>query len=158
MADVEPEIETENFIDKVKDQVTELVGNVKTVLDTKPRKQSTLGFSIAAAAIFLERLVLIGQVADDFARTDWVRWLLITFALPLLILSFAILANIRIETKNTKMSGILETLTLTVYLISAGFFLYTVLGETQLFAAIIMAIYPLVIFLAAIYAIASRMD
>lgn len=157
MADVEPEMEKEPFMDKVKGQVTELVENVKTVLETKARKKSTLAFSIAAVSIFLNRWILIGQV-PDFERTDLLRYILISFALPLLILSFAILANIRIETKNKKMSGIFETLSLTIYLALSGFFLYSVSAEGLLFARIIMAIYPLVIFLAAIYAVASRMD
>lgn len=135
-----------------------LLSGIMMALDSKARKQSTLGFVIAAVLVFAQRFILLGEISDSFSDTDFFRWLLATLALPMLFVTLALIANINLEFSDhdDKMSGILESLGTAIFLVLVSGFLYTISGITILYAAAIISIYPVVLVIAAIYSIANR--
>lgn len=118
----------------------------------------TRSYFLVGIIVLLQRLVLVGEINDDFAGYEWVRWLLLTLVVPIIIILFGVLSNLDRGQKQTTQESIFETLSLTLFIVISAFSLTTATTtvETLLFALIPTAYVLIVIFLA-IYALVSLM-
>ncbi len=118
----------------------------------------TRSYFAVGIIVLLQRLILIGEINDDFAGYEWVRWFLLTLVVPIIIILFGVLSNLDRGKKQTTQESIFETLSLTLFIIisAASLTTATTTVETLLFA-FIPTVYVMVIIFLAIYAVVSLM-
>ena len=131
----------------------------------------TRSYFAVGIIILLERVILVGELNDDFEGTDWVRWFLLTLTVPVIVILFGVLSNLNRGREQTTQESIFETLALTVFIVIAASFLTTVggVGGTidgvavasfavgSALAATIISAYVLIVIFLAIYALVSLM-
>lgn len=131
----------------------------------------TRSYFAVGIIILLERVILVGELNDDFGGTDWLRWFLLTLTVPVIVILFGVLSNLNRGREQTTQESIFETLALTVFIVISASFLITVggVGGTinnvpvasfavgAMLASTIISAYIVIIIFLAIYAIVSLM-
>ena len=118
----------------------------------------TRSYFAVGIIVLLQRLILVGEVNDNFAGYEWVRWFILTLIVPIIIILFGVLSNLDRGRTQTTQESIFETLSLTLFIIISAAFLTTATTtvETLLFA-FIPTVYVLIVLFLAIYALVSLM-